>query len=70
VGADAGFPVSDPACNDLETATVNLISDQLLEHGIATEAEIALHLDNVASGTLDLAQPPMISCWGRRPPAA
>jgi SAM-dependent methyltransferase len=70
VGADAAFPVSDPACNDLETATVNLIADQLLEHGIATEAEIALHLANVASGTLDLAQPPMISCWGRRQPAA
>jgi hypothetical protein len=70
VGADAAFPVSDPACHDLETATVNLIADQLLEHGIATEAEISLHLANVAAGTLDLAQPPMISCWGRRPPAA
>ena len=61
--------MSDPACNDLETATVNLIRDQLLEHGIATADEIALHLDNVAAGLLDLAQPPMISCWGRRPPA-
>jgi SAM-dependent methyltransferase len=69
VGADAAFPVSDPACNDLEAATVNLIADQLLEHGIATEAEISLHLGNVAAGALDLAQPPMISCWGRRPPA-
>ena len=68
--ADAAFPVSDPACNDLETATVNLIRDQLLDHGIATEEEIARHLANVAAGTLDLAQPPMISCWGRRPPAA
>jgi SAM-dependent methyltransferase len=69
VGADAAFPVSDPACNDLETATVNLIADQL-QHGIATEDEIALHLDNVVAGRLDLAQPPMISCWGRRPPTA
>jgi len=69
VGADAAFPVSDPACNSLETATINLIRDQLLDHGIATEDEIAQHLANVARGALDLAQPPMISCWGRRPPA-
>jgi SAM-dependent methyltransferase len=69
VGADAAFPVSDPACNFLETATIELIRDQLLDHGIATEDEIARHLANVAAGALDLTQPPMISCWGRRPPA-
>jgi SAM-dependent methyltransferase len=67
VAAVAAFPVSDPACNHLETATINLIRDQLLDHGIATEAEISRHLTNVAAGILDLAQPPMISCWGRRP---
>ncbi len=69
VAADAAFPVSNPACNHLEAATITLISEQLLEHGIATEEEIAQHLANVTAGTLDLAQPPMISCWGRRPPA-
>ena len=69
VAADASFPVSDPACNHLEVATINLIRDQLLDHGIATEAEIEQHLAAVAAGRLDLAQPPMISCWGRRPPA-
>jgi SAM-dependent methyltransferase len=67
VAADAAFPVSDPACNHLETATINLIRDQLLDHGIATGQEIDQHLANVAAGVLDLAQPPMISCWGRRP---
>ena len=70
VGADAAFPVSDPACNDLEAATIALIRDQLLDQGIATEEEIAQHLENVAAGVLDLAQPPMISCWGRRPLSA
>ena len=69
VGADAAFPVSDPACSALETATITLIRDQLLEHGIATEEEIARHLANVSSGRFDLVQPPMISCWGRRPSA-
>lgn len=70
VGADAAFPVSDPACNDLEAATITLIRDQLLDQGIATEEEIAQHLENVAASLLDLAQPPMISCWGRRPLSA
>jgi SAM-dependent methyltransferase len=68
VAADAAFPVSDPACNHLEVATITLVRDQLLDHGIATEAEIEQHLASVAAGRLDLAQPPMISCWGRRPP--
>ncbi len=70
VAADAAFPVSDPACNALESATIALVRDQLLDHGIATEDEIALHLANVQAGLLDLAQPPMISCWGRRPSSA
>ncbi len=68
VAADASFPVSDPACNHLEVATINLVRDQLLDHGVATEAEIEQHLSAVAAGRLDLAQPPMVSCWGRRPP--
>jgi SAM-dependent methyltransferase len=70
VAADAAFPVSAPACNHLEAATINLVRDQLLDHGIATEAEIERHLSAVVAGRLDLAQPPMISCWGRRPTPA
>jgi SAM-dependent methyltransferase len=69
VAADAFFPVSDPACNHLEMATIALVREELLEHGIATEAEIGRHLSAVAARRLDLAQPPMISCWGRRPPS-
>jgi SAM-dependent methyltransferase len=67
VRADAAFPVAHPACARLETATVHLIAGQLLEHGIATTEEIERHLTNVASGRLDLTQPPMIAAWGRRP---
>jgi hypothetical protein len=67
VRADAAFPVAHPACARLETATIHLIADQLLEHGIATAEEIDLHLANVAAGRLDLTQPPMIAAWGRRP---
>lgn len=67
VRADAAFPVAHPACARLETATINLIANQLIEHGIATSGEIDLHLANVAAGRLDLTQPPMIAAWGRRP---
>jgi SAM-dependent methyltransferase len=67
VRADASFPVAHPACNRLETATIHLIWDQLVDNGIATDEEIELHLANVAAGTLDLTQPPMIAAWGRRP---
>jgi SAM-dependent methyltransferase len=67
VMADASFPLAHPACLRLETATINLIREQLVGAGIATGDEIDLHLANVASGTLDLAQPPMIAAWGRRP---
>ncbi len=69
VMADAAFPVAHPACNYLEVATINLIRDQLLDAGMATPEEIERHLASVRAGRLDLAQPPMISCWGRRPSA-
>jgi hypothetical protein len=67
VAADAYFPVAHPACARLEMATVNLIRDRLLEAGVVTAAEIDRHLASVAAGRLDLAQPPMITAWGRRP---
>jgi len=67
VGADAAFPVVLPACADLEVATITIIRDQLVEGGIANQAEIEQHLAAVRAGRLDLTQPPMIACWGRRP---
>jgi SAM-dependent methyltransferase len=68
VAADAYFPVTLPACAPLEIATVKFLRDRLIEKGIATGAEIDRHLANVEGGRLDLAQPPMISAWGRRHP--
>ncbi|MHB8328096.1 MAG: class I SAM-dependent methyltransferase [Acidimicrobiales bacterium] len=67
VAADAYFPVGLPACNTLEIATINLIRDQLVTHKVATPEKIDRHLENVAAGRLDLAQPPLITAWGRRP---
>ncbi len=66
VEADAYFPIALPACARLEAATIRFIRGDLVRHGIATDADIHAHLAAVAAGELDLAQPPMISAWGRR----
>lgn len=67
VVADAYFPITGPACQELERATVQQIRNQLTIAGIATASEIDQHQANVASGELDLATSPMITAWGRRP---
>jgi SAM-dependent methyltransferase len=65
--AEAYFPVAMPECIPLEIATIRMIRNDLLSTGIATEHEIAQHLENVQAGLLDLSQPPMISVRGRKP---
>lgn len=67
VEADSYFPVTSPACTQLELATVEQIRGRLVSGGIATDAEIDEHLRNVATGTMDLATAPLISAWGRKP---
>jgi len=67
VGAEAFFPITVPACADLERATVEQTRDLLIAGGIASAAEIDEHLDNVMRGGLDLATSPMVSGWGRKP---
>ncbi|MFG3280891.1 methyltransferase domain-containing protein [Streptomyces sp. NPDC048111] len=67
VEADAYFPVTAPAGAVLEAATVRQVRDQLVERGLADDADIERHLASVAAGRLDLATSPMISAWGRRP---
>lgn len=69
VAADAYFPITGPACAELERATVEQVRDRLIAGGIATAAEIDEHLATVTSGVLDLATSPMVTAWGRRPPA-
>jgi SAM-dependent methyltransferase len=64
--ADAFFPITSPECTALELATIRQIESRLIDAGIATDAEIAEHLNNVATGTMDLATAPLISAWGRK----
>jgi SAM-dependent methyltransferase len=70
VSADAYFPITGSACAELERATVEQIRDRLVAGGRVTAAEIEKHLAAVAGRELDPATSPMISAWGRRPPAA
>jgi len=67
VGADCFFPVAEPFCNVLETATVKLIAPQILAANLATSDELEQHLSNIASGALDLTTAPLISAWGKKP---
>jgi SAM-dependent methyltransferase len=67
VAADAWFPVALPECARLELATLQMIRRQIIDAGIATDVEVDRHSANVATGRLDLAQPPLISAWGQKP---
>ena len=67
VGADAFFPVTGPACTDLERATVAQMRGRLVGAGLATDAEIDRHLAAVDAGGMDFATSPLISAWGRSP---
>jgi hypothetical protein len=67
VAADAYFPITGPACQALEDASVRQIQHRLVAAGLATTAEIAEHLANVRSGRLDLATSPMVTAWARKP---
>jgi hypothetical protein len=43
------------------------VRGELLEAGLADDAEIDAHLATIHAGKLDLTLAPLISAWGRRP---
>lgn len=65
VGADAYFPVADPAAAALDAANVQQVRDGLVAQGHASGEEIERHLAALAGG-LDICVPPLVSAWGRR----
>ena len=67
VAADAWFPLTGPACAELERATFEQIRDRLEAAGLAAAEEIDRHLANLSDGQLDLATSPMVTAWGRKP---
>ncbi len=69
VWADAYFPITGPACSELERATIAQIGERLTAAGLATDQEIEQHLANLSAGLVDVATSPMVTARGRRPPA-
>jgi len=66
VGADAFFPLADPAAAALDAANVRQVRAGLVARGHATDAEIDGHLEALEAGRLDVCVPPLVSAWGRR----
>lgn len=58
--------LTHPACAELEQLTVAMLRDALIAGGHATAGELDAHLASVAHGELDIAQPALVSAWGRR----
>ncbi|MFI6844387.1 methyltransferase domain-containing protein [Kitasatospora sp. NBC_00085] len=69
VAAEAYFPVTSPACRELEAATVRQLRDQLVGPDLAS-TDLDRHLTNLHDAELDVTTAPLVSCWGRRGPAA
>jgi SAM-dependent methyltransferase len=67
VGADAFFPLADPAAAALDAANVRQVRPGLVGQGHATDAEVDAHLEALEAGRLDVCVPPLVSAWGRRP---
>jgi SAM-dependent methyltransferase len=67
VGADAFFPLADPAAAVLDAANVRQVRAGLVGQGHASEADIDAHLEALEAGRLDICLPPLVSAWGRRP---
>ena len=66
VMAEAFFPLARPECSFLEIATIDLLRQQLIESGLATNEEIEINLQNLKADRLDIATAPLISAWGKR----
>ncbi|MET7381717.1 methyltransferase domain-containing protein [Streptomyces sp. NPDC005526] len=70
VRAEGFFPLTSPACRELEAATVRQLRKQLVAGGLATDAEIDRHVTHLSEEGLDITTAPLVTCWGRRPEQA
>ncbi len=67
VEADAYFPLALPAVAVLESANVRQVRGALIERGNLSVADVDRYLELASTAELDLATPPLVSAWGRRP---
>ena len=66
VAADAYFPLALPAAAAVDGADVDQVRAGLIELKVASEDEIDAYLTAAATGSIDVATPPLVSVWGRR----
>jgi hypothetical protein len=66
VGAEAYFPVVHPSLALLDRLTYDQVGKGLIAAGLATEEEIAQHVDNVSRGLVTPLMAPLITVWGRK----
>jgi SAM-dependent methyltransferase len=67
VTADAYMPLALAAARRLERANIEQIRAGLVAGGLVADADVDAHLAAVDAGTVDIATPPLVSAWGRRP---
>ena len=66
VRADAYLPLAMPATLELELANLRQVHAALIAAGFH-ETELEAHAEGLEHGLLDIATPPLVSAWGRRP---
>ena len=66
VAADAYFPLALPAGAALDCSNVDQVRAGLVGLKVASDEEIDGYLAAAASGSIDIATPPLVSVWGRR----
>lgn len=67
VAADGYFAIGLPAGAALHRKTIAQVRDRLIAGGRATADELDRYFAAIDAGILELATPPIISAWGRRP---
>lgn len=65
VGAEAYSPLAVPATRRLEQANTLQVRDGLAALGLGDDVE--RHLEALAAGRIEIATPPLVTAWGRRP---
>ena len=61
------MPLAVAAAAPLEIANTEQVRAALVARGVASDAELDAHIDAARRGALDIATPPLVSAWGRRP---
>ena len=67
VGAEAYFAVDHPALAVLDRLTYEQVGKGLVAAGLATDEEIARHMENLTQGLVTPLMAPLITAWGRSP---